>query len=495
MTETIERVTPTRTGVAWRPILLVGAVVAVVHLAVATRYGWHRDEFYYVICGQHLAWGYVDQPPLTPVLARLAALLPGGVLPLRVLAIAAEVGCVLLAGMLAAEFGGGRRAQTLTAAAVAASPVFVGASLLFGTTVLDQVAWLALFVLVARALRLGTTRAWLAVGLVAGIGLENKDTVAFLLLGVAVALALLRRDLLRTRGPWLAGLLAVALAAPNLVWDATHGWPNLAMDAAISGEQGGPLGSLAQVPVTALLLAGPPLVALWIMGVRWLSSAAGRPHRWTLVVTVVVVVVFTATGGKDYYPAPALVALFAAGAVRVEAADRRRGRLFGWPVAIGVSAVIAAVACLPVLPVRAQNVIEASNPTVVETYGWPQFVDQVRQAAATLPPNTPIITSNYGEAGALQILGPAQGVHNPVLSGHNNYTLWGPPPGRPTTVLCVGEFTPADLHKFFGQVTEIAPISADGVNDQETDAHAAIYRCQQPAGTWAQGWPLLRHFD
>ena len=208
---------PGRTRTAWRPIWLIAAVVAAVHLAVATRYGWHRDEFYYVICGRHLAWGYADQPPLAPLLARLVAALPGGVLPLRLLAVALQVGCVLLAPMLAAEFGGGRRAQIITAATIGACPVFVASSLLFGTTVLDQVVWVALLVLVARALRLQTTRSWLAAGGTAGVGLENKDTVAVLLLGILVGLALLRRQALRTAGPWLAGVTTLALAAPNVI--------------------------------------------------------------------------------------------------------------------------------------------------------------------------------------------------------------------------------------------------------------------------------------
>jgi 4-amino-4-deoxy-L-arabinose transferase-like glycosyltransferase len=138
MTRTVESAQEAEPGgtcprVAWRPVLLIACVVAVIHLAVATRYGWHRDEFYYVITGRHLAWGYVDQPPLTPVLARLAAALPGGVLPLRILAIVAETGCVLLAAKLAAELGGRRRAQLIAAAAVAACPAFVAASVLFGT--------------------------------------------------------------------------------------------------------------------------------------------------------------------------------------------------------------------------------------------------------------------------------------------------------------------------------------------------------------------------
>jgi 4-amino-4-deoxy-L-arabinose transferase-like glycosyltransferase len=476
---------------AWRPVAGVAAAAAVIHLVVAARFGWHHDEFYYVICGRHLAFGYVDQPPLAPLLARLAAVLPGGVFPLRLPAIAAQIGCVLLAPMLAAEFGGRRRAQVLAAAAVAACPVFVAASMLFGTTVLDQLAWVALFVLTTRALRTGAVRSWLAVGVVAGLGLETKDTIAVLMLGIAMGLALYRRETLRTAGPWLAGALAVALALPNLVWDAQHGWPNVQMAHALAAKQGGPLAALAQVPLLAIVIAGPPLVALWIAGVRQLCSTAGREHRWVLVVAVVAVLAFTAAQGKSYYAAPALAALFAAGAVRVEnTAGVHRLR---WPAALAVSAAIAVLFGLPVLPAGAEQKV---NVTAMQTYGWPQLIRQVAQAAATIPASTPVFTSDYGEAGALTILGPAAGLHNPVYSGHNNYTLWGPPPGEPDTVLCVGKFKTDYLHRFWSHVTKIAPITTPGgITTQETTAHAAIYLCRQPLGTWAQMWPHMRHFD
>ena len=480
---------------AWWSVAVVGAVAAALHLAVATRYGWHRDEFYYVICGRHQAWGYVDQPPLTPLLARLLTTLPGGLLPLRLAAIAAFAGCVLLTAMLAAEFGGQRRAQVLAAAAIAGCPWFVGVSLLFGTSVLDQLVWVTLFVLIARALRLRTMRAWLLTGVVAGIGLENKDTVVVLLAGVAVGLVSFRRDVLRTPGPWLAAGVAVALAAPNLLWDALNGWPNLQMAQVLSAKQGGPLGSVAQLPVLAVLLAGPLLVALWVIGARWLASSAGREHRWVVAAAVVAVAVFTISGGKPYYAAPVLAALFAAGAVRVEAAARPRGRI-GWPVAITASVVIAVLTGLPVLPVSAANALRSINPELVETYGWPQFVDQVAQAAASLPPSTPIFTSNYGEAGALAILGPPVGLRRPVFSGHNNYGLWGPPPGQPDTVLCVGQWAIDYLHRFWSQVRQIAPITLPaGVRNQEIAHHATIYLCTQPHGSWAQLWPALRHLD
>jgi 4-amino-4-deoxy-L-arabinose transferase-like glycosyltransferase len=480
---------------AWRPVLVVAAVAGVVHLAVATRFGWHRDEFYYVIAGQHLAWGYPDQSPLTPLLARLAADLPGGVLPLRLLAIAAQLGCVVLAAKLAAEFGGRQRAQTVAAAAVAACPVFVAGSMLFGTTVTDQVAWAAVFVTVARAVRLGTVRAWLLAGAAAGLGLENKYTIGVLLLGVVLGFALYRRAVLRTPGPWLAAALAALMVVPNLVWNARHSWVQFQMAGVLSDKQGGPIGALTQLPVFVVLLSGPFLIVLWVLGVRWLASPAGRDHRWALVVAVVAVVVFTASGGKSYYPGPALLGLFAAGGMWVE--NRAAGRPRRWSAVIAASGVLAVLIGLPVLPVGAANALRPVNPQLVETYGWPDFTRQVTAVANTLPADATIFTSNYGEAGALTTFGPAAGLKLPVASGHNGYLLWGPPPGTtPDTVLCVGEWGPDYLHRFWSDVREIEPITLPGgIVTEETGHHAAIYLCRRPRGDWAELWPDLRHLD
>jgi 4-amino-4-deoxy-L-arabinose transferase-like glycosyltransferase len=462
---------------AWRPVLIVAAVAAVVHLAVALRYGWHRDELYYVTAGQHPAFGYIDQPPLTPLIAGLA----GNLLALRLLAIAAQVGCVLLTAMLTAELGGDRRAQTLAAGCIAACPVFVGASLLFGTTVLDQVVWIAVFLTTARALRLGTTRSWLLPGLIAGIGLENKDTVAVLLAGIGIGLLLYRRDVLRTRGPWLAAGLALLIALPNIIWQFANGWPEFTMATVLSGRQGGTLGSIVQLVLLALLLAGPPLVGIWWLGARWLAKGE---YRWLLVVAVVTAVVFTLAGGKSYYTAPVLAALFAAGAIRIGSK--------GWVPAIAITGVVSVLLTLPVLPASVMTNLRAVDEEPVETFGWPEFVDQVRQAERAMPPDTPIFTSNYGEAGALTVLGG----FTDVYSGHNAYGDWGPPAGASPTVLCVGEFTAAELQRGWQYVEPIAFIKMpDGVKNEETVNHAEMFRCERPRGSWAQMWPRLRHLD
>jgi len=231
--------------------------------------------------------------------------------------------------------------------------------------------------------------------------------------------------------------------------------------------------------------------------------------------TAVVAAVFALGGGKVYYAAPLLMPLFAAGAVAApiewyprrslhSAVDGAGQSTRGWlspglgrgARGVAISALVAALIGLPFLPPAAATALRPVNPELMQTYGWPQFTQEVATAAASQPTDLPIFTSDFGEAGALTILGPNLGLHRAVYSGHDSYVYWGPPTGTPDTVLCVGKFPPGYLGRFWGQVTEIASITLPaGLKNAETDRHAAIYLCQQPHGTWAQLWPKLWHVD
>jgi 4-amino-4-deoxy-L-arabinose transferase-like glycosyltransferase len=494
---TIDTDPTTRTGLppyAWSRVGIVASVTAIAHLAVATRYGWHRDELYYADAGRHLSFGYVDQPPLTPLIARLADVLPGGVLPLRIVAIAAQVGCVLLVAALAREFGGTHRAQTIAAACVAASPIAVGSSLLLGTTVLDQLLWSATILLTVHALRTRQLTAWLGTGFVAGIALENKQTVVVLVAGTLLGLLLARRDALRDIGPWVAGSVALLLWLPNLLWNVLNGWPSIDMARVLADKEGGPLVSFAQLPIAIIAVTGLLLV-VWLAGVRWLlRDASGRPHRWLIVLGAFTLVAFAASGGKLYYASPALFPAFAAGGVAIDRRSNGRG-WFGSPMLAGlitVSWISVTFLLLPFLPATDAVVSEQR-----ETYGWPQLARQVADAARQLPHGVVVFTSNYGEAGAVARFGPQYGLQAVVRSGHNAYGYWGPAlGGRPGVVLAVGEFDAQYLERAWRSVRRVAHVHfANDVDNEEIDDHAAIFVCRDPKGTWAQLWPRLRHLS
>ena len=259
----------------------------------------------------------------------------------------------------------------------------------------------------ARALRLGRDRDWIAAGLACGIGLENKQTVAVLILGCA------RRPGRHRAGGSSAGRAVAGrpdcrgVWVPNLAWDATHSWANLQMAASEASGQGGPLGSLAQLPSLALLLAG--ILAHRPVGEGdplAVARSCRAPHRWLLAVPAVAVVVFT--GGRRQ------AVLLGSGFGRAVRGRRRGGRALlrrptlrrwrRWPATLGLSMVTASLIALPVFPPVARASCAAMDQEVVETYGWPQFTAQVAAATRGLPPDTVVFTSNYGEAGRLRPL-------------------------------------------------------------------------------------------
>ena len=206
-------------------LLLAALLLAALLIAFSGRYGYHRDELYFLADGRHLAWGYPDQPPLVPVIARLMSdLAPASLVVLRLPSAAASAALVVLTGLIAREFGAERTAQALAAICIAVAPLVIGAGHLLSTTTFDLPAWALASWLIVRILRTGNDRLWLAVGLVTGAGLFASDLVAFLLFAVVVALAVAgpRRPF---GSPWLyaGGVIALAMWVPYLAWQASHG--------------------------------------------------------------------------------------------------------------------------------------------------------------------------------------------------------------------------------------------------------------------------------
>ena len=193
--------------VAWPAVALIALVTSAVLLALGGRYGVHRDEFYYLAGGRHLAWGFVDHPPLTPLLARVQADLFGtSATAFRVFPSLAAGFAVVMTALVARELGGRRRAQVLAALGAALLPAIRGPHFLFGTTSTDQVFWAVLVFLAVRMLRTRDTRWWIAIGAVAGLGLLNKHTVLFaLVMIVGGLLCTSDRTLLANRNAVLGG--------------------------------------------------------------------------------------------------------------------------------------------------------------------------------------------------------------------------------------------------------------------------------------------------
>jgi 4-amino-4-deoxy-L-arabinose transferase-like glycosyltransferase len=479
-------------------VLPVAAAELLLLAATANRYGYHRDELYFRVAARHPAWGYDDQPALTPMLGRFSEWAfgpdPRG---LRIVSAIAMAIVVTVVALIARELGAGRAGQIVAAASTGAAAGLMAVGHLLSTTTFDLLAWLVAIWLVARILGGGDERLWLAVGLVAGIALENKHLILLLFVSLAGGMLLAGRARL-ARSPWLAAGVALAgvLWLPNVLWQAHHGWPQLELGRKIAGED--PIGYRLQLLPFQLLLTGPLLAPLWIAGLVWLvRSREARPYRAIGFAYLILLGLAFVTAAKPYYTMGLLFALLGAGGVVAERglAEGRRRR---WPLgaAIVFSAVIAAALTLPFVPVADVHAtpIPAVDEDAVETIGWPSFANTVAAAWRRIPEperqRAVIYAGNYGEAGALARYGPSLSLPH-AYSGHNAFWRFGRPPDGAAAVIVVGHRNPAGN---FDGCVRAARID-NGVEIDNEEQGGAVWLCRGPSRPWSQLWGSLRHLD
>ncbi|HEY0786917.1 MAG TPA: glycosyltransferase family 39 protein, partial [Acidobacteriaceae bacterium] len=416
-------------------------------------YGIFRDEMYYLICGQRLAAGYVDQPPLVALQARLTQMLFGfdHMWSLRLFAALAGGAKVLLTGLLVRALGGGRGAAALAMFAVLTVPVYLALDSYLSMNSFEPVFWMLVVLTLIELARLpersgAACRAWwLVLGVCAGVGLENKHTLVFYLLALLAGLVLSpERRLLRSR--WCAASVGVLLllALPNLWWQAAHHFPTWQWLGAVQhSDKDIKLPPLAMLG-SQLLMLGPLHALLWVAGAGWLL----RAKRFLGLGYLVFLGMMLALHAKDYYLAPAYPVLFAAGAVAwVRWADERPWRrrlVWCYAAVLLVGASVLLPYAIPVLrPQRflayeqwvgfRPSDVETHDPTPLpqffaDRFGWDELVQEVSAIYHGLPAEeqaqTGIFVQNYGEASALNLYGPRLGL--PVaITGHQNYWLWG----------------------------------------------------------------------
>jgi hypothetical protein len=512
----------------WAWITLIAVTAVAVEMAVSARYGYVRDELYFLSAGQHPAFGYVDQPPLTPLLARLGAALTGSTLAgFRVLPALVLGGLVVMTAMMSGRLGAGRTGQVLAALAAATCGEYLGAMHELTTTTPDFVFWAATLLLVMKLLASQDPRWWVAIGGCAGLASEAKWNIAFLLAALAAGFALTdARRLLRSRYLLIGGLITAALAAPDVIWQAAHGWPGLEVFRALQAEAGH--NRLVYWPAQ-ILYTGVALTPLWTAGAVWsLRSAAARLFRPVAIACVAVISLQFVLGGKPYYPGAAFTFLLAAGCVPLERrlerrraaradrparADRRIGPSFRalsfraspfwvpaafWAGAAMVAgAALAAPVALPVLPARALHTVplQKINYDLGEEISWPSLVALVSREYRALPGaqrvRTTILAGNYGEAGAIERYGPGYGLPQ-AYSGANNFWLWGPPPAADTAAIAVN-VDPGLLRREFAHVRQVATFwNGLGVDDDEQGV--PVYLATGLKTTWATAWPAFRAY-
>lgn len=487
-------------------------------MALASRYGYFRDELYFLDCGRHLDWGYVDHAPMVALMARLALLLGGSLPAVRLMPALAGAGLVAITMLIAWRLGGDRFAQGLAGLAVAVAPVFLAGASLMTMNIVEPLFWMGAAYVLVRILDGGDPRAWLAFGAVLGLGLMNKHSTAFFgtAIGAGILLTPARRHLAKP-WIWLGALVALVVFSPNLIWQVAHDFPTLEAlrNVARTGKNVvlGPKDFVAQ----QILLMHPVLLPLWLAGLAWLFVARGARYRALAVAFAFFFVMLFAMKAKNYYLAPFYPVLFAAGAVAVSEALARShwttARL--WPKAVLVTIVVAAGAALapvvlPILPPERYGAYTAAigiTPPKTEVaqhgvlpqhlgdqFGWPELAQEVARIYQALPPQerakAAIFANNYGEAGALHMFGPALGLPTTV-SGHQNHFYWGPQ-GATGEVLIVLQDDREDLEKLCASVEEAGVHHHPWGMEEE---NGPIFVCRGLKTPLPELWPRLKHWN
>ena len=499
---------------------LFAAITFLVHL-LSTLWGYHLgygfdgDELYFLVCGHHLAWGYVDMPPLTALQARLAEMLfgvsPAGVRIFSFFAAGVNVG---LAGLLAWQLGGRRTAQLLAMTAVLAAPVYLATGSYLSMNSFEPCFWMgAIFVLLRLADGTAGSRAWLIFGLLAGLGIENKHSTVFFLIALLAGLLLSpQRRLLRSR--WCAAgvALLVLLALPNFIWQWVHHFPTYELLSNIAHSDKNiklpPLAFLLR-QVNILFVAAAPL---WIGGLVWLAFARkARPWRFVALTYLVFLAMMMLLHAKHYYLAPIYPVFFAAGAVALGSLTRR-----SWP-AIGYTAVLACFLCLvtgsprthhsasgEVQQYRATRHIfcripraksspapcRRCCPTVSAGRRWwralPRATTLCRPMCAPRPASSAATTARPARS---TFSGPKYGLPT-AISGHQNYFYWGWNGYTGESVLTLGNDR-KDYTDYYAEVIDLGPFDAPWTMDNE---HLRYFWLRHRKRTYAADWPEFKYW-
>ena len=500
-------------------ILLISLAAAkfLFHLGVniAGGYGYFRDEFYYIACSDHLAFGYVDQPPLSILLLKISRVLLGdSVVAIRLFPALAGALTVYLVGMIAKELGGGRFAQLFAGLCVILAPLHLALGSYYSMNAWDLLVWTLAAWLLVKWINTRDPRLWLWLGLVLGLGLLNKISVLWLGFGIAVGLVVTdNRRILLTPSPWLGAVIASLIFMPHIVWQVVNGWPTLEFMSGAAGKM---------VEVTFLKYLGsqimemnPLLFPVWFSGLAWyLFAERGKPYRMLGIIYVVVFALLVISGNvRTYYLASAYPMLFASGALVLGMASGttalKWARAAFVVLVLQVGIIIAPMAT-PILPVQKlikysealgmkpkteeHHRTESLSQFFADMNGWEEIVESVAEVYEDVRSDGSgrwaVFTENYGVAGAVDFHGRKYGLP-PAISGHNNYWLWGPGDPLPENLIITGvSFENDGLCREAWQAG-----TTDCTYCMPYEDNKPIYVCKGVQGDPEKIWLELKHFE
>jgi len=513
----IERTSEARSG-EWALLGGLSFVVFFAHMLVSERYGYFVDELYYLACSHHLAWGYVDQPPLIAVITWLERVTLGDSLPaLRFLPAVAAGLRVLLAGLIARELGARRFGILLACVCVMVAPIYLGLDSLLTMNVFESLFWMSAALIALRIFQGASARLWLLFGVVCGLGLLNKHSMLFFGFGLFVGLLLTKeRRQFASLWIWIGGLIAAAIFLPNLIWEVQRYFPTIELlrNVQQSGRnaESGPV----MFMVIQALILHPLAAAGWIAGlVELLRDREAKGWRAVGITWVVIMACMLTMHGRMYYPAPAYPMLFAAGGLVFERwfAGMHSGRWLrpAYVAVLVVTGILnAPFACFPMLTVD-QYMAYARfwhfQPPRIEThrlgplpqiyadqFGWKEMAEVVADAYYKLPAEDrnrcAIFGQNYGQAGAIDLFGAKMGLP-PAISGHQNYFYWGPR-GYTGSCMIVMDDTAERLGELFESVEKVGTVYHPLSMPYQ---HFDVYLCRRlKAGSLEKLWPEIKRW-
>ena len=500
-------------------IFLLAFLKLALHLAtnLAGGYGYVRDELYYLACSDHMAWGYVDQPPFSVAVLWVNRLLIGDSLfALRLLPAVSGAAVVLLTGLMTRAMGGGRYAQILACVCIIAAPLTLGMDSVFSMNCFETLFWTAAFYTIILTLRKRQRRYWLILGIVLGLGLLNKISVLWLGAGLGVGLLLTTdRKLLLTSGPWIAAGLAVIIFLPHILWQVLNGYPTLEF---IRNAGSGKYVSLS--PVAMLLqqsiFMNPLTLPVWLSGVIYfMISRNVRSFQILPIIYLLVFLILAVTKDvKATYLAPLFPMLFAAGGYTVERFLTHFELRWVRPVIVALilaSGAILAPFVMAALPVQTyisyaqalgvapatseKNAIGRLPQHFADMFGWENMVQTVAGAYTTLTPEEKakcaILCNNYGEAGAIDFFGRKFGLPG-AICGHNNYWLWGPGHSTGDVVIRLGGSLDA-LRAVYTEVNQAEFITNEFCMPYENNL--PVWICRHRKSSLQNDWPQFKTFN
>jgi len=511
---------PEQTAVLANGMAIVWAIAIasfVFHIYFNNHYGYFRDEFDHIACGNHLAWGYVDQPPLIPFLTRLClAVLGDSLRSVRFIPALASSFLVVQTAWIARELGGKLYALLLSAIVIVVVPQYLSNGSLLGTNCLEPNLWMGCAYFVILAIKRSDPRHWLGVGVLLGLGVEEKYSIA--LFGLAIVIGLLltgQRRHIRTKWFWLGGAAAFLIFLPNLLWNLHYHWPFLQLMHNIRAEHRDIVLGPLQFFLQQMLVVGPLTAPIWITGViAFFASPRLKLYRalgWSYVICYTA---FFFLHGKSYYLTPIYPMLFAAGAVVIESALVRPRLNWLRPVFAAVLLVSGAQLAPLVVPVFSPERFLAYlrslpiKPPVMEhahararlpqwyadQFGWNEIVAETAVAWNQLSvgerANCGIFAQDYGQAGAIDFLGGKYGLPH-ALSGDRTYFLWGPRGYSGDCLVVLGD----SREKLETLFTDVQYVGTSADNPYALETEISVFICRGAKfGTLAELWPKLKHW-